>query len=128
MADLGKMTSAANKVVLAADGAMQSISKNDLDLMHMNLEKLRITLEEAEEVGDETTHDTLPNGQTMQVLLVCVGFLREGGDMTLCQMDKSASCLCWETKRWWGNAPFGFMCMESWVYAGLIELDQVCQV
>ena len=53
LSEISKVTSQANKVVIAADTSFNQINKVESDLLQMNLEKLRATLEEAEEVWKE---------------------------------------------------------------------------
>ena len=51
--DLGKCTSNANKIVVAAENSYGKLTKSDAELMDMNLERLRASLEEAERVITE---------------------------------------------------------------------------
>ena len=48
--DLSKLNNIAAKVVVAADSALPGLSRGDGELLTMNLERLRQTCEESEEV------------------------------------------------------------------------------
>ena len=117
--ELGKMTSVANKVVLAADGAMGKISKNDLDLMQMNLEEL-LTSEEAEVWGGNNPWHFAKG--TNNESASCLGFVWEGGEvphLTSCALSDGFTQVSLNLTR---NVKFSRLSVDGGITAEILAL------
>ena len=49
--DISKLAATSSKVVLGAEAALPNLNKADVELMMLNLERLKAALQEAEEVS-----------------------------------------------------------------------------